>query len=166
MARKYQRPLPESPACDPQRSLVYRMENEAIGATRYASMTKAAIGRLIRSLCRSYRTLPVALKFAALGMSAGAEWESPNIITLNTDMRISRDLLTVTHEFAHHLHDSVCPEAEHEAHGPEFMCCHMSVLDTVRYIPTVGMKAICESYGIRYRDPGPDLASLKLALQT
>lgn len=166
MARKYRRPLGRSPKSDPQRGLIYRMENEALGATCYASLTRAAVGRLIRSLCRNYKTTPVSVRYADLGHSHGAEWEAPNIITLNVSSKISRDLLTVTHEFAHHLHENIAPANTHEVHGPEFMACHVSVLDRVRYIPVVGMRAVLKSYGIRFHDPGSrqSLATLRKAV--
>lgn len=60
------------------------------------------------------------------------------------------------HELAHHIHYWLSDDGavDQEAHGPEFMACHISILDTCRFIPVVGMRAICGEWRVRYADPG------------
>lgn len=159
MGRRYKIPLKKSPKSDPQQRLVYRMENEAIGARSYMGLTQREAQRFARAVCREYRLPRVEIRFKDLGKWA-AEWAPPNIITLGTK-KCSRDLLTVAHELAHHLHEAIVPNTTQEAHGAEFMACYMSVLDTCRMIPVIAMRAICETYKIRYLDPGKSLTSLR-----
>lgn len=153
MARRFQRSVKKSPSSDPQQNLVYRMENEAIGARAYARLSRRNACKLLRSLCRNYGTLPVRVRFKDMGMWA-AEWQAPNVISLSDHKGTALDLLTITHEFAHHLHAHMAPESLHQNHGPQFMACHMSVLDTIRYVPVDAMKVICDRYKVKYLDPG------------
>lgn len=152
MAVRYKRPLKKSPKSDPQQYRVYRMENEAIGARSYQSLRRADLGRFVRAVCREYRLPSVKLRYENLGRWA-AEWRSPNIIVLGIKTT-SRDLLTIAHELAHHLHGALAEGLTQEDHGPQFMACYLSILDTARIIPVVGMRAICAQYKIRYIDPG------------
>lgn len=153
MANKFRWAVTRSPASDPQQYRVYRMESEAIGARGTFSMSRPAIRKLIRSLCRNYGTKPIKVVFTDLGKFA-AQWVPPNVIELNTEKSTSHHLLTITHEFSHHLHEHLAPGALHQSHGPEFMACHMSVLDTCRYIPVDAMKVVCDRYRVKYLDPG------------
>lgn len=150
MPRKFEYPVKRSPKSDPQQYRVYRMENEAIGARRYMKMTRSAMQELAKSVCRNYRVPQVRLVWKDLGKWA-AEWEG-GIIRLNTIKESAKDILTLTHELAHHIHFHFGEKGS--SHGAEFMACHMSILDTCRIIPVVGMKAICDDYGIAYKDPG------------
>lgn len=155
MPSKYKWAVARSPKSDPQRNKVYRMENEAIGAQRYQALHRTAIGQLVRSVCRNYRVPCPRLVWKDLGIWA-AEWVEPGEIAFNTRRKMARDMLTVTHELAHHVHFHLAGAAEktHEPHGPEFMAVHISILDTCRMIPVVGMRAVCDAYKIRYFDPG------------
>lgn len=153
MAKKFDWAIVRSPKSDRQQHRVYRMESEAIGAMDYSRLSQPRMRRLIRCLCRHFKTKPVVVVFKDLGKGA-AEWAEPNLIRFNTHKGTSMDLLTGLHEFAHHLHFGLAPEAKHEAHGKEFMCCYMAVLDSVRYVPVDAMKVVCERYQIRYLDPG------------
>lgn len=161
MAKRFKYPLRRSPKSDPQQYRVYRMENEAIGAREFMRMSRPAIRQLVRSVCRNYRVPQAKVVWCDLGKWA-AEWDN-GVIKLNTKKGTASDLLTVTHELAHHLHWHLAGHDEHEAHGPEFMACHMSILDTVRAVPVVGMRAVCAKWKIRYHDPGTanSLARLK-----
>jgi hypothetical protein len=153
MAKRFQYPIKRSPRYDPQQYRVYRMENEAIGARRYMHLTRRAVRQLADSICRNYRVPRVKLSWCDLGKWA-AEWDN-GVIRLNTNKSSSQDLLTLTHELAHHIHFHLGGKHDlQEPHGPEFMACHMSVLDTVRMIPVVGMRAICKTWKVRYADPG------------
>jgi hypothetical protein len=136
------------------------MENEAIGARSYLRLSRETLEKFIRSMCRQYRLPKVKIEYQDLGRWA-AEWEYPNILRFGKKTT-SRDLLTAAHELAHYLHSHIAPNNEHEPHGAEFMGCYMSVLDTVRFIPVRGMRAICDSYQIRYVDPGTTSSYLKL----
>lgn len=153
MPVKYRMALTRSPASDPQQYRLYRMESEAIGARGYVRLTQSTLARFVRSLCREYRMPVPTLRFGDIG-KWGAEWHPDSVITINTQRNKNRDLLTLTHELGHHLHDHLAPDAEHEPHGPQFMACYMSLLDTARIIPVVGMRAICDHYKVRYADPG------------
>ena len=149
---KYRKEIHKSPASDPQRYLVYRMEAEAFGGRGYYRLTRPSLKRLARSLCKNYGMPQVKIRFKDLGRWA-AEWEEPNILTFGTK-KTSQDLITLIHELAHHLHHHMHPLQDQEGHGPEFMACYMSILDVGRIIPVVGMRAICDSYGVRFVDPG------------
>lgn len=151
MARRYRRPIKKSPKSDPQRNLVYRMEAEAIGGRQYLTLTKPKIVSLLKMLARTYRIAPVVVRFNDMTGWA-ADWQPPGIITFGKKTT-SRDLLTALHEFAHHLHYVLEPSDAHASHGPQFMCCYMSVLDTVRLIPIEAMVAVCDRYKIKYIQP-------------
>lgn len=164
MAQRFRYPIKRSPKSDPQQYRVYRMENEAIGARSYMKMTKAAIAALARSVCRNYRVPVVRLVWKDLGKWA-AQWiEGANTIELNTKKGTSKDILTITHELAHHIHHHLAAgmDVNHEDHGPEFMACHISVLDTLRVVPVVGMRAICDVYKVKFHDPGTTSSLKKL----
>lgn len=168
MGAKYRYPVKRSPKSDPQQYRVYRMENEAIGARRHCRLTRPAIRRLIRSIARNYRVPVPRLTWVDLGRWA-AEWCPEKGIRLNTQKGTSQDLLTITHEMAHHLHFHLGGELSNsqESHGPEFMACHISILDTQRVVPVVGMRAICAAYKVSFKDPGTtqSLAKLKRAVR-
>lgn len=151
MARRFNRPIKKSPKSDPQRNLVYRMESEAIGARMYLTLTKRKIISLLKTLARSYRVAPCVVRFSDMTDYA-ASWQPPNVITFGAKTT-SRDLLTALHEFAHHLHYVIEPRLSQEAHGAEFMCCYMSVLDTARFVPVEAMAAVCKKYKVRYIQP-------------
>lgn len=162
MPRKLAFPLRRSPKSDPQQELVYRMETEAIGARQYMALTDETIRRLARGVCRNYKVPQAKIGWKDLGRWA-AEWED-GVIRLNTRKRSARDVLTITHELAHHIHYHLSDglSEEQEPHGPQFMACHLSILDTCRVVPVIGMRAICEHYGIRFHDPGTTNSLLKL----
>ena len=158
---KYRRPIKRSPKSDPQQYRLYRLENEAIGARHYMRLPKRALTTYVNSLIRAYGMPGIQIVFEDLGRWA-AEWREPNIIVFGRKTT-SRDLLTAAHEVAHHLHGWLMGELKQQDHGPEFMACYMSILDTSRMIPVVGMKAICDSYGIEYLEPPskPDVNKLR-----
>lgn len=160
MPAKFRYPLKRSPKSDPQQYRVYRMENEAIGARQLVQLTRNAVRSLVKGVCRNYHVPVADVAWSDLGRWA-AEWreqpsQSTSLIVLSTRKRTGRDVLTLTHELAHHVHHwlSDGASAGHESHGREFMGCHMSILDTCRVIPVVGMRAICEAWKVRYADPG------------
>lgn len=155
MPARFDLPLKRSPKSDPQQYRLYRMENEAIGGRTYHRLTDAMQRALASGICRNYRVPNVAIIRKDLGKWA-AMWSPPRTIEFNTRKGTARDLVTLTHELAHHVHHWLSDGAaeNQESHGPEFMACHMSILDTVRVIPVVGMRAICEAWGVRYIDPG------------
>lgn len=155
--RKFRR----SPKSDPQQYRVYKMENQAIGCGRYAEMTVARQEMLLRSLARNCKIKPVKLRRKDMGPCI-ALWQAPDTIYLNPKLRASRDLVTITHEFAHHLHYSIAKDIEHQTHGPQFMACHMFVLDMVRHVPVAAMRVICDAYGVKYHDPGTRLSRSSL----
>jgi hypothetical protein len=162
MAARYQYAIKRSPKSDPQQYRVYRMENEAIGARNYMTLTKPLINALVASICKNYGVSKPKIVWKNLGRWA-AEWHEDKI-TFNPHKGTAWDILTVTHELAHHIHFHLSKGAseEQEAHGPQFMACHMSILDTCRVIPVIGMRAICAAWKIRYADPGATNSLLKL----
>lgn len=160
MPTKYRYPVKRSPKSDPQQYRVYRMENEAIGARQYQQLPREAIRKLATAVCRNYRVPVVELAWADLGKWA-AEWrpqssQRTSLIVLSTKKGTARDMLTITHELGHHIHHWLSDGTDigQESHGPEFMACHISILDTCRMIPVVGMRAICDAWKVRYADPG------------
>jgi hypothetical protein len=134
------------------------MENEAIGARAYRGMTNAKIEELVRRVCRNYRVPVPRVVWRPLGRW-GAEWsisdEGRTTIAFNPAKEGARHPLTVTHELAHQVHHFLADDKwEQEPHGPQFMACHISILDTCRMIPVVGMRAICDAWKVKYLDPG------------
>lgn len=162
MPRRFRYPDRRSPKSDPQQYRVYRMENEAIGARTYAKLTRVVSRSLARSVCRAYGVPQVKLVWCDMGKWA-AEWDT-GTIRLNTKKGTARDIITLTHELAHHLHWYLGGDItnSHESHGPQFMACHMSVLDTCRVIPVVGMREICKAWKVRFADPGTKNSLIKL----
>jgi len=168
MPAKFARPIARSPASDPQQFRVYRMEHEAIGGRHYARLSRTAVVALVRGICRNYGVKPPKVGWEDIGRWA-AEWrEHPSdgepMIVFSTKKRTARDILTVTHEVAHHLHYELSEGKweDQENHGPEFMACHMSVLDTIRMIPVCAMRVICDKWKVRYTDPGSTSSLAKL----
>lgn len=162
MAGRFKYPIKRSPKSDPQQYRVYRMENEAIGARNYMRTTRSVLRGLAISVCRNYRVPMAKLKWADLGKWA-AEWHE-GIIRLNKHKGSSSDILTITHELAHHVHHHLSDgrDVMQEAHGAEFMACHISILDSCRIIPVVGMRAVCGAWKIEYHDPGTTSSLKKL----
>ena len=157
----YRRPLPKRrPARDPQQYLVYRMESEALGHCGRMKLSDSAIESLCRAIARNYGVPDLRINWKP--MRDAAVWHDNDVLDLSTTKGTSRDLITITHEMGHqiHYHLSDGNDKNHQNHGPEFMACHLSILDSCRIIPIVGMKAICDSYGIAYFDPGVDGKSL------
>lgn len=153
MGRRFKQPLRRGPKTDPQQYRVYRMESEAIGCGGYVKLSQKTIRKFARVICRKYGVPQVRLKFSDLGVWA-AEWSEPNLITMNPNKHGSLDLIVIAHELAHHVHNIVSMGLDQESHGPEFLCCYMSVLDTGRIIPIEGMRAIFSKYRLRFVDPG------------
>lgn len=138
------------------------MENEAIGGRHYCQLSDLEIVARVESVCTMYGIRKAKLVWADLGRWA-AEWDN-GIIRLNRGKVTARSILTVLHELGHHLHACLGGDqaSKHENHGPEFVACYMSILDTSRIIPVVGMRAICDAYKIRYKDPGTTNSLIKL----
>lgn len=162
MARKFRYAIKKSPKSDPQQYRVYRMENEAIGGRHYCQLQDLEIISLAKSVCEMYSVPQVKLEWVDLGKWA-AEWDN-GVIRLNRHKPTARSVLTILHELAHHVHWTLGGEGSntHQIHGPEFMACYMSILDTARVIPVVGMRAICDAYKVRYTDPGTGSSLRKL----
>jgi hypothetical protein len=169
VARPFKRPVRRSPKSDPQQYRVYRMETEAIGACSVYRLSKPAVRTMIKAVCRSYGVPKPRVYFQNLGRTT-AEWrehplgmDGPSTIAFNTVKGTARDALTVTHELAHHIHYWLGNGAvDQESHGPEFVACHMSILDHRRMIPVTGMRAICKRYKIRFKDPGDAISLPRL----
>jgi hypothetical protein len=152
MPRRYRIPIRRSPANDPQQYLVYRMESEALGARGYGKVTREVMRQFAKGTCRSFRVPRVEVQFKDIGNWSGDYGE--DLIRINPKRPGSQCLLTIAHELGHHVHECLAPGNDHEVHGPQFMAAYMAVLDNARVLPVVGMRAICDHYGIRYNDPG------------
>lgn len=147
-------PVARAPRTDPQRNRLYRLELECLGARGYVTLTQSRIRQFARSICRQYGVPQVPVTFDDLGVWGG-EWCPDKGITISRRKSNSRDLITIAHELAHHVHDHFEPADQLQApHGPQFMACYMSILDTARIIPVRAMKVICDQYRVRYHDPG------------
>ena len=153
MPAKYNLPVRPAHPRDPQQFRLYRMEVEAIGARGYMRLTRGDIGKLLRSLAKAYRVPSPTVRFADFG-DWSAECDSNGVITFNPHRRRAYDVLTVVHEFGHHLHNQFEDSPRQEAHGPQYMACYMSALDTARVLPVCAMRAVCDKWGIQYNDPG------------
>lgn len=149
---------------DPQQFILYRVEREEIGCRDYARLTLEKAKQISRSVCRTYGMPQAKLRRRVMGRWA-AEWDD-GTIWLNPKKGTASDLLTLLHELAHHLHYHLWDGfAKQEDHGPEFMACYMSIMDTVRLIPYDAMGLICRRRGLRYFSPGPSLKSLRRAVR-
>lgn len=162
MARRFRYAIKRSPKSDPQQYRVYRMENEAIGGRHYCQLQDLEIISLAKRVCEMYSVPQVKLEWVDLGKWA-AEWQD-GTIRLNRQKPSARSVLTILHELAHHVHAAFGGEAaeSQQSHGAEFMACYISILDTARIIPVVGMRAICDAYKVRYADPGTGSSLKKL----
>jgi len=154
---------------DPQQFPFYRLEREEIGARDYARLTFKEVLRVSRSVCRAYGVPQVKVTRRVMGRWA-AEYsagEGAGIITLNPKKGTATDLLTILHELAHHLHYHLSDAGynEHQDHGPHFLACYMSILDTVRLIPYDAMATILKRRHLNYLLPGSTVKSLKRALR-
>lgn len=160
MPAKWKRPIKRSPKSDPQQYRLYRMEAEAIGCPYSARLSRKQIRRLVRAICKHYGVPQAVVQFRDLkGWSAHWESTDSGVIVFNPNKGTAMCVLTVLHELAHHLHCHLLGPANAghagiAAHGPGFMACYMSILDTARMIPVCAMKAICDQYRIQYVDPG------------
>lgn len=156
MVAKFQMPIKRSSRKDPQQYLLYRMEQECFGGMWRGKMTLKAIRALANSVCKNYRVSPVKVKFKDLGRWAGQCWLHAQI-DINPNKRAALSVLCIIHEIAHHVHNQLVPDEilfQQEPHGPEFLACYMSIMDTTRIVPITGMRAILKSYKLRYIDPG------------
>lgn len=162
MPAKFRIPLKRGPKSDPQQYRVYRMENEAIGGRHYCQLQDLEIVSMSKSVCEAYSVPQAKIEWVSLGKWA-AEWQD-GTIRLNRHKATARSVLTILHELAHHVHGALGGAVAElqENHGPEFMACYMSILDTARIIPVVGMRAICGAYKVRYADPGTASSLKKL----
>lgn len=148
---------------DPQQFTVYRLEREEIGARDYARLTFPECKRVCRSVCRSYGVRQAKVVRHPTKAWA-AEWNNRRHGTIVlTRKGTAMDLLTVLHELAHHLHYHLAGKRvmQHQDHGPEFMACYLSILDTVRLIPRDAMAIICQRHKVKYLLPGPTVDSLR-----
>lgn len=151
---------------DPQQWRLYRMESETLGARGYARLTRRTLVQFVRGISRQYKVPAPYVEFVDLkGWSAECD---NGVLRFNTSRRHALDVITAAHEFAHHLHTVLVPLDVHQAHGPQFLACYMSVLDTARIIPTYAMRTVCDKYKIAYNDPGDrnDIRDLWRAVQS
>jgi hypothetical protein len=120
---------------------------------------------IARSVCRIYGVPQARLYRRPLGKWA-AMWYEGDIL-LNRDKSTSTDLNTILHELSHHLHWHLSGSNynKHEDHGPQFMACYMSIMDTVRVLPRDAFAVICERRGLRYNPPGPSVISLRKVIR-
>lgn len=153
MPVKFRLAVKRSPKSDPQQYRLYRMESEAIGARHYLRISRETVVRFIRNACRTYGVPQLTLRFENHRKWA-AYFLAPSLIVFSRKTT-ARDLLTAAHEFAHYLHYVVAKEKseEHQTHGPEFMACYLSVLDTIRFIPMQAMALLCDERLIQYLRP-------------
>ena len=158
-------PVRKASPSDPQQWRLYRMESEAIGARGYARLTRKTLVSFVRGISRQYKVWVPEIEFVQLN-GWSAEYDN-GILRFNTSRRHALDVITAAHEFAHHLHSVLVPLDTHQAHGPQFLACYLSVLDTARIIPTYAMRPICDKYKITYADPGDrnDIKDLWRAVQ-
>lgn len=152
MPAKYRLPVKRGPKSDPQQYRLYRMESENLGARHYVRLSRKAIRRMCRVVCRAFQVPHVKIRFKELN-GWTAQWDHPNLLTFGSKVG-SRDTITVVHELAHHVHSTYIGDAKQQDHGPQFMCIYMALLDTMRVIPAISMKPLCARYRIAYIDPG------------
>lgn len=165
MVAKFRMPVKRSPKDDSQQYQLYRMEQECFGGMWRGKMTLKDMRSLANSVCRNYGVRKVEVAFKDLGKWAGQCWLNSKI-EINPNKRAALSVICILHELAHHVHNQLAPYElliNQEPHGPEFMACYISVLDTARIVPLSGMRAILGAYNINYIDPGDDnkLSTLK-----
>lgn len=164
MPAKFLMPVAKSSKKDPQQYRLYRMERECFDGICRAQLTLPQIKTFAKAVCRNYGVPGVTFRLKDIGHWTGMCWTDGNI-DLNRKKRKSRTIITVAHELAHHVHNWLVPHliAKQQNHGPEFLACYMSILDTSRIVPMQGMRAILQSYDLQYIDPGDNcsLSTLK-----
>lgn len=153
MPRRIKQAVAKAPADDPQRERLYRMEREAFGGWCAAAVTTLPSAQAwVKRMCKVYAVAPCRVELKDLGVWAGIY--DTGVITLSSGKRSGKCLLTLAHEFAHHVHEQFVGQEPDEIHGPAFMCAYIHILDRARMVDAAGMKAICDRYKIKYLDPG------------
>lgn len=165
MVAKFRMPVKRSPKKDPQQYLLYRMEQECFGGMWRGKMGLKAMRTLADSVCNNYGIDKVKISFKDLGAWSG-QCASDSKIVINPNKRAALSLICILHELAHHLHNQLVPYevmVKQQAHGPEFLACYMSLLDTTRIVPLPGMRAVLKEYDLFYIDPGDDCDVIELS---
>lgn len=156
-----------APRSDPQRERVYKMEADTIGGCAWNALPPKLIRQMIKALSVHYGTGPLHVRFKKL--KHAGEWNEPNELVFSTYKGVKTSANIICHEFAHFLHWTLASGAGHQGHGPEFMACYLSVLDTARLIPMAAMKTVCDRFRVKYTDFGKDpqnLARLQRAISS
>lgn len=93
--------------------------------------------------CRLHGVPPVTVSIRRCHGAGG--WYDPDGLFIFLD-RGERCLLSLAHEFAHHVTRYRHPHAQ--AHGPAWMRWYAHFLDAWRLVPIEGTIAACRRYGI------------------
>lgn len=165
MVAKFRMSVKRPSRRDVQQYLLYRMEKESFGGLRRGKMTQKEMQSFANAVCRNYAVPQVSVRFKDLGQWAGQCWADGRI-DINPKKTGSLSVLCIAHELAHHIHNNLVPDKrrrQHQSHGPEFLACYISVFDTARIVPSAGMRAVLDTYKLKYIDPGDDnsLATLR-----
>lgn len=145
-----------SPAYDPQREELYRMEKKGLPGLALAKYSRDNHRILLNRLCTEFGLDPPILTFEARDDCAGLYQSCAELkwakITLSTAYKSGNSPLTLVHEIAHHVVDSWDPEGHLHPHGPEFVGVYGDALAMAGIVPWEGFRAMCARYKVECMD--------------
>jgi hypothetical protein len=145
VTRKINQPR-RSPAFDPQRELLYKMEREFIGQALHHTVPTKELRATLKHAC-SYYGVPLP-KFKVVNADERTfGWTSYTTIVLNRGYH-GANTVTLLHELAHWIVDHKVHDRV-EAHRPQFVGVYMHLLDKYRVLPSAGFRSLAKKWGIR-----------------
>lgn len=141
----------KSPAYDPQREEVYRMEYDGLPGLSRTRYTRADHSLLLTQMSAKFEIEPPTLRWVSTVKYSGL-WVDDRI-ELSTHARKSgRSPMTLIHEFSHHVMAQWDDEDILEGHGPEFVGVYGDCLAMAGLIPWHGWQELCKQYGVKCLD--------------
>ena len=151
-----QRTFKHTPS-DPQRSRLYKMEREFVGASVYHSVSRKNLQLVADHVCAYYRITPIKIVvyrdpssriFGESIAYSNDDWETSygHVIRLNRGFH-GANVPTLLHELAHYICDATYKN--HRGHGSQFAAIYMHLLDKYRILPAVAFRALAKKWGVK-----------------
>jgi len=147
--------MSKSPAYDPQRQEVYRMEKKGLFGLNRTRLTRAEHRHLLSLGCAKFGIKPPRLLYKPGKAWAGLYVSAPvPSITMSTTYVGGLSAMTLLHELAHHivyccdLTDRLAP------HGPEFVGVYGDLMECMGFIPFGSWELLTEQFRIARFDTG------------